>query len=90
MRCGLCKKTWLEEKEEPACFNGSCTIGFDRLDRHDKRLLEVRETLALLAEFHMGEHICRLFDVTRDDLRLLTILEDTTQQMKSESEGNHG
>jgi len=90
VRCSVCKESYLSNGEDPDCFDRTCPIGFDRLSRDDLRLLELRELLAALAEFNIGNRICRSFDVITDDLRMLAFIESEIKKLQPENEGQDG
>lgn len=80
--CEGCAEALKDGAEEPACIEGACPVGIDRLPEEALRILEVRGLLVALGDIGLAPLISREFGLNREDLHLLAWIEEQLRKLR--------
>lgn len=87
VNCEDCATALQEGAQEPACIEGQCPVGIDRLPEEALRILEIRGLLVSLGDIGLAPMISREFGLTLDDMHLLAWIEEQLRKLQPAKEG---
>lgn len=68
------------------CFDSGCITLEDRLPDEVQRVFAIRSILILLKEMNLASEVCRIYEVSAEDLDMLAFIESELQKMEPEPE----
>jgi hypothetical protein len=85
VRCNGCSDVFESEGIEPACFEGPCPTGVDRLPPEVLRAFGLRNMLTALADTGLAPMICKEYGITREDLELFIVIAREEAELQQET-----